>query len=278
MISPNSKKKYRTIRPILPSSAIKAQYQKALLELIAEMHNSVTYWIKARYRERLDDIVVASDESAPRSLQKELNRRRSQWRNNFKEHANKQSRKFTSKVHTAVKLQLANSIREKAANFIWEGKKVSRRLNNVIQSTINENIGLISSIPDQYLSQANTIIMQGVKNGRDMGFIVTELEKQCKVAENRAIIIARDQTNKATEAINTAICQDIGITEGIWMHRMGSKVPRSTHMDVLDGEKFTLSEGLYDPDKRVERFISPGELINCHCTYLPIIPGLEGEV
>ena len=85
-------------------------------------------------------------------------------------------------------------------------------------------------------------------------------------------MIARDQTVKATEAVNRARCADVGITDGIWMHRSGSKVPRHTHVQ-MNGKRFNLSDGLYDSHEG--RNVLPGELVNCRCTYKPVIPGIE---
>ena len=137
-------------------------------------------------------------------------------------------------------------------------------MNNIYQAIVAENVSLIRSIPKQFLANVNSIVMQSVRNGRDMGFIAKEVREQYGVTKRRAITIARDQTNKATEAIGRERCTDIGITHGFWMHRSGSKVPRATHV-AMDGKRFELSEGLYDP--AVGREVKPAELINCHCTF-----------
>ena len=46
---------------------------------------------------------------------------------------------------------------------------------------------------------------------------------------------------------------------------------RPTHV-AMEGKRFKLSEGLYDPDPKVRRKVKPGELILCACRYRPCWP------
>jgi hypothetical protein len=44
----------------------------------------------------------------------------------------------------------------------------------------------------------------------------------------------------------------------------------------MEGKRFKLSEGLYDPDPKVRRKVKPGELILCACRYRPVWPEAWG--
>lgn len=250
-----------TARGALPSSAIKADYQKALTSLVEEMRDSVLYWIKARYRAREDEIVVAEDKSPSRDLEKEINELFRQWEKRFDDFAKIRARSFGRRSNTNTTRQLYNAMKEAGLTVRF---KNSRRVNNMLQSIIAENTGLITSIPRDSMSKVRTIVMQGVQNGRDMSFIADEIQERFKKTRNEAVRIAVDQTNKATEAISRARCEDIGVTHGFWMHRSGSKNPRESHVK-MNGKRFKLSEGLYDYS--VGYNVKPGELIWCRCTF-----------
>lgn len=251
-----------TARGALPSSAIKADYQKSLSSLVDEMRDSVLWWIRARYRAREGEIVeVTADKSPSRDLEGEIRALFRQWDRRFDAFAAHKARLFARRTNTGTTRQLYNAMKEAGLTVRF---KNSRRVNNMLQAIIAENVGLIRSIPQQFLGQVRTVVMQSVANGRDMAFITREIEERYKVSRNRALTIARDQTNKATEAVSRARCQDIGVTHGFWMHRSGSKSPRTTH-EAMDGKRFKLSDGLYDSG--VGYSVKPGELINCHCTF-----------
>ncbi|MDR2075633.1 MAG: minor capsid protein [Desulfovibrio sp.] len=255
------------VRGALPSSAVKAEYQKALVSLVDEMRDSILRHLRARYRAREVEI-IGMDASPARELEELLRRLFRGWDRKFEEFAALRSLAFARRVKKSATSQLYNSLREAGLTVAF---KNSRRVNNMIQAIVAENVGLIRSIPQRLKNDVREVVMRSVQSGRDMGFVMEEVEDRCKVSRNRAVTIARDQTNKATEAISRARCEEIGITEGIWMHRSGSKVPRSTHK-AMNGKRFKLADGIYDSAVGFE--VKPGELINCHCTFRPVLPDL----
>lgn len=261
----------KIIRGALPSAAIKAQYQKAMVKMIDEMHRSTLYWIKAGYNAREDEI-VSKDASPAAELEKALKRLYRRWSDKFSIFAAVRAKWFAKRANTTTTQQLYNSMQDAG---LLVNVKNSRRISGILNSIVFENVNLIKTIPEQYFGQVHTIVMQGMQNGRNTGYVAEQLEKRYSVTRSRAIIIARDQTNKATEFLAVARCAEWGVTEGVWMHRSGSKVSRPTH-EAMDGKRFKLSEGLYDSNKYVRRKVVPGELINCNCTFRPVIPELEG--
>lgn len=250
-----------TARGPRPSAAIRNQYQDGLTKLIEEMINSIEYWLTARYNSRANEI-VAQDASPSRELEKELTSLFAQWGKRFNDYAKQRSRWFGKRINTNTTNQLRGSLRSAGITVKFLN---SRRINNMLQAIVAENTRLIKSIVPEFATNVTSLVMQSVQNGRDMGLISKEIRQYLKPKEmKRAITIARDQTNKATEAISYARCEDIGVQYGFWMHRSGSKVPRSTHV-AMNNKRFKLSEGLYD--SAVGRKVKPAELINCHCTF-----------
>ena len=65
---------------------------------------------------------------------------------------------------------------------------------------------------------------------------------------------------------------ELGISQAIWVRSGAGKHPRPTH-DAMNGTKYDVNKGMWDP--AVERWIFPGEEINCRCISRSIIPGFS---
>ena len=209
------------------------------------------------------------DASPAASLAKVLNSLQHYFRTHFQTLADRVSRKFASRAESGASVSLKSILKEEGftVNF-----RLTRQMNDILQAVIAENVGLIKSIPSEYFSQIQTIVMQGVKNGRDLEYIKGELLKRYEITERRAQIIARDQTNKATQAISRARVMETGITTARWVHIPGAKTSRETHK-AFDGQIFDIRKGMYDRD--AGRYVQPGELINCNCRFRLVVPSIE---
>lgn len=268
------KRRLRTLRPIRPSAALGKAYQKRLIALIDDMQRSVVWWIRAAYRRREGQIV--GDAGPARSLAQELDEVMRSWQRDFDRAAERLAKWFATAavkhVHNAAgaAFKAAGLDKIMTVNFRY----MSRRERDVVQSIIIENVNLIKSIPSQYLTEVQGIVQRSVQNGRDLGSMVEELDARYDITRRRAIMIANDQNNKATEGISRARMQSLGITEGVWQHFSIGKTYREAHVQ-MHGEVFSLAEGCYDEHEG--RNVQPGELVNCHCSYRAVIPNFGGE-
>lgn len=275
-------RRQRTTRATLPNKGLQAAYRKRLIDMISKMQRSVVWWVGATYRERLPEIAqdmalprwrrmvnYALDRSPSRDLERELKRVMGRWSKEFDGMAETLSRWFVKRANSHSVASMQAALRD--AGYTVKMRN-NRAVNDVLQSLIIEQANLIKSIPTQYLTEVQGLVMRSVREGRDMGFLKNELQSRYAITERRAITIARDQTNKATESISRVRNKALGITQGIWMHRSGSKVPRKSHVEA-DGKIFDLSVGLNVDGEN----IYPGQLVNCHCTYKPMIPTFKGE-
>lgn len=209
------------------------------------------------------------DASPAANLTKVLNSLRYYFRTHFQELANKVSRKFAVRAENGASVSLKSILKEEGFTVDF---RLTRQMNDILQAVISENVGLIKTVPSEYFGQIQTIVMQGVKNGRDLDYIKSELYRRYKITERRAQIIARDQTNKATQAISRARALETGITTARWVHIPGAKTSRKTHAD-FDGKTFDIRKGMYD--REAGRYVMPGELINCSCRFRLVIPSTE---
>ena len=140
-----------------------------------------------------------------------------------------------------------------------------------VQALIQANATDIEGLPLAYSSRVAKLVSNAVASGMDRVTLVSDLNKGLGISLRKARNIARDQTNKATASIAEATDESLGVTEGIWIHVPGRKMSRPTHV-AMNGKRFKLSEGLFDPDPKVRRYVKPGSEILCACRYRPVWP------
>lgn len=268
----------KLLRLVHPNAGVRAAYSRQLLRLIDEMQRSTLWWLRAAYRKNEERIVadsaprMAQDASPARVMQKVLGRLFRYWMRRWNDKARKIAEDFVrnSARHTTSSYEQA--FRE--AGFTVK-MDPSRARNDVVQALIAENVSLITSIPKQYYSDVTGLVQRSISMGRDLAFLTDELEKRYRVTRRRADLIARDQANKATEAIKRVESERLGVKVGIWVHVPGKYTSRATHK-AMNGKAFLLSEGMWDSE--VKRKVLPAELVACQCTYRDFVPEFGDEV
>jgi len=261
--------KSKVLRPVHPNAGLQAWYRRRLLALVDEMHDSYLYWLKAAYA--ANPPAIAQDELPSAALQRALKRLVKRWRKNFATAADELAVYFMTKIEKRSRATLMKILRDGG----WTVElNITPALRDVIRASVIENVALIKSIPEQFHTQVEGLVMRSVTAGRDLAPLTKALQKQFGVTRRRAELIARDQNNKATAAITRARYVDLGLTEAIWLHSGGGKQKRPTHV-ANSGKRFDVVKGWFDPDPKVRRFIHPGELINCRCVCRPVVKGFS---
>lgn len=109
----------------------------------------------------------------------------------------------------------------------------------LMNQALFDNIVLIKSIPRklnlQIVDQFDKIFTQ---KGFDQQAMIQALESKFKVAKNRALFIARDQTEKIIGKLNKARQTDLGIKSYIWQTSEDERVvgtPGGLYPDGTDG-------------------------------------------
>lgn len=275
-----AKRKLQTIRSVSANAGVIAWYKRRLKKELDEMHHSVCYWLEAVYKARESEIVgdnlphesvIAADASPTASLLERFREVSRRWLKRWNLLAGWLAKSAIGKAKSTTDVSLKNAF--KAAGFTVKFQ-ASRELNTVSRALIAENVNLIKKIPQQYLSDVEGIVLRGVSMGRNLKYIREELDKRYDITTKRANLIARDQLDKATQAIQRTRDKEIGITEGIWVHMPGQKTSRETHI-AMNGKQFKLEgddKGLYDSD--VGRNVLPSECPACRCVYRAVLPDL----
>lgn len=175
-------------------------------------------------------------------------------------------------VRKGVESNRVQALKEKGVGGIKFNQ--SRFKTGKYEALLLENVNLIRTIPQKYLGDVAYKVQQAVSNGLQRDELAKELTVAYDVSYSRAKIIARDQTNKATQALARETDKELGITQGRWIHVPGRLSSRHTHIE-MDGKIFDLDKGLYDSE--VKRNVLPGEEILCQCEYAPVLPEKWGD-
>ncbi len=168
------------------------------------------------------------------------------------------TRKLTVKEwKKAIKATLGIDIREDyyLGNFYIEQ----------LQKWIDENISLISTIPEDTLEKMKDIVYDGFANGKSTTQMVKEIQRAYNISRRRAELISRDQVAKLNGQIQKAQQQDAGITEYIWFTTGDERVRRS-HQE-LNGKKFSWDDAPVNSDGRK---CHPGQDYQCRCIGRPV--------
>ncbi len=257
----------RLLRPIFPNAGTEAAYRAQLRKLIKSMHDASLKQIKLAYRE--NPPALAQD-TAAEALAQVVTNLRSIWHGLFDEAARKLAEYFGQEMVERSDSQLRSILRDAGISVKFQ---MTPAMKDVLGATVAANVGLIRSIPTQYLDKVEQAVMRSVQKGRDLKRLTQEIEDIYPVTRKRAELIAIDQNNKATTFLSRARRLELGIGEAVWMHSHAGKEPRPAHV-AMDGKRFSLEEGMWDSYEQA--WVQPGELINCRCSSRPIIKGLGG--
>lgn len=257
------------LRPVWPNAGIAAAYRRRLLALVDQMARSYVYWLKVQYRQTPP--LMALDATPAQEMRRELRRLGSRWEKRIDEAAPKLARWFARSAATRSQLALRKILRDAGMTVRFQ---MTPAMRDVLDATVAENVSLIKSIPSQFLTEVEGLVMRSVVRGRDLSELSRELRQRYQITRRRAELIARDQNNKATSALRRVREVELGLEEGVWLHSKAGKEPRRTHL-ANDGERFSIRDGWFDPDPRVRKRILPGELINCRCTWRPVVKGFS---
>lgn len=259
----------KVLRGVRPNVGLELQYRKKLVRLLEAMHKSVLAQVTRCYRKVPPKL--AQDELAAVELDQVMRQLSRLWLQRFDALSPKLAAYFAQSADDRVTEALKHMLRESGIAVEF---KLTTATRDILRATIAQNVGLIRSIPQQYLLDVQGLVMRSVQVGRDLGSLTKELQGKYGVAYKRAAFIARDQNNKATAAINRNRQVEAGLVHNQWMHSHAGKTPRPSHVKAgHDKVVYEVAKGWYDPHEG--RFIQPGELPGCRCYSRPLLSVLS---
>lgn len=272
----NKKLRAPTAKPIVlgaihPNAGVEEAYRTKLQSMVTAMNKSVTYWLRAAWRADDPGEIMAQDARPMQSLRRAMRKLIENWEKKFDDLAPELAKVFvdgaTSTTQAAFQAELSK------AGFAVKFQ-MTPAMREGYQAVLSENVGLIKSIPAQYLTQVEGDVWRAVSQGYDLEALTNTLQKRYGVTHRRASFIAKDQAQKAKSVTEKIRRLELGISKAKWQHSNGGREPRPLHVEAgRKGLIFEIAKGAYIGGK----WIQPGEEPRCRCNSRAVIPGLEDD-
>lgn len=257
--------------PLSPPSSVEARFYTHLDRMTSRMVAVTKREIEAVYRTpEAHAAGVAMDASFASMVARLVKKLQKQFTALFTDRAGGLAKAMAEGVSAQTGAQLGKSLKEVSGGVTLKTDVISGAVADVVTASIKQNVALIKSIPATYFEKIEGEVMRSIQTGRGMADLQPAIENLGVVTKKRAALIARDQTSKATTAINRARMQGLGIKKFKWLHSAGGKEPRPLHLNVLNGNVYSLDNPPVIDDRTGERGL-PGQLINCRCRMVPVI-------
>lgn len=255
--------------PLNPPDVVEAKFRAELDKMVERMQTVTRRELDKLYRSPEAPTIAmdASFSSMAARLVRELTKRLTAL---FVGRAGGLAKAWAEGISRQSAVGLGQSLKDVSGGVTLKTDVISGAVTDVVKASIKQNVALIKSIPREYFLEIEGEVMRSIQTGRGMADLQPFLEKRYGITKRRAALIARDQTSKATAAINRARMQGLGVKKFKWLHSMGGKEPRPLHKNVLNGNVYSFDDPPVIDERTGERGY-PGALINCRCRMIPVI-------
>lgn len=240
----------------------------SLERMIDAMSRECIREVKALYRTP-EAAGVAMDASFTEMASRLFRKLRRKFEDLFGSRALKLSRNMQEGVNRASAGQLRESLKEVSGGLSLKTDAIKGPIAEAMKAGIKEGVSLIKSLPAKYFDDIEGAVYRSIQSGRGMADLVPTLENMGGISRRRAALIARDQTSKATTALNKARMKAMGVRRFEWLHSGGGKEPRKLHL-AFNGRIFDMDNPPVIDERTGERGF-PGQLINGRCRMVPVL-------
>ncbi|AUR93246.1 head morphogenesis domain protein [Vibrio phage 1.186.O._10N.286.49.E3] len=255
-------------KPIELPKAIGISYNAELQRMVRRIKKDIDQSIKPQVKDL--EFEYTADSWAD-VIEVSLAALRQRWSSEiFNRFAERLASKFVQAVNVQNQQQFQNQYKSFGINIYAGNQAVS----DYLDATVKDNVRLIKSIPDQYLTQVESIVLGNMRAGMRPSAINKQLQDQFGVTERRARVISRDQVSKASNGLAKKRMESSGFKYFQWIDSKDSRV-RSRHKRIAN--KVTkYGKGIYSfsdlplNDKGIP--IAPSDDIQCRCVMRPVLP------
>ena len=255
------------------SSQIK--YSKELKKLVRRMTKTVRREIEKFFKSddmevfHAEQVKMAQDASVASQAKILTNKLISRFTWLFNDKAPDLAEMMVNSQLKNSRVSLAASLKELSGGLTIKTNFMTGDLNEVVKSIVAENVSLIKSIADVYLSNVQKSVLRSITFGQGLKDLIPQLKKFDGMSERHAKNVALDQTRKTYNSINRARMEKVGVKKFKWLHSGGGQKPRKDHIE-MNGNIYSFDD-LPVIDKRTGERGIPGQAINCRCRMAPVI-------
>jgi uncharacterized protein with gpF-like domain len=252
------------LKAIHPSAGLEALYRRKLQDLLERMTADLMRRLKRVYRPAADQIGMDDDPVV--ALRTVMRMWGKIWVKRFDRASVDIAEMFAKRSQS--NLDIAFRKRLKEAGFTVRFQPTERMV-STYRAVLAEQVGLIKSIPQQYLKDVEGAVWRSTMQGGNLHDLSTELREKYGVSYRRAALISNDQLAKAKAVFENARRQELGITTAIWKHSHAGKKPRPSHV-AMNGKEFEIAKGMWDSNE--QEWVQPGQLVSCRCSSRSVLP------
>lgn len=253
------------LREIRPNAGTEARYRKRLQDMLDRMTADLLKRLKRVYHPAAEQIGMDDDPVIVlRTVMRIWGRA---WSKRFDDMSTDVAQMFAKR--NQENLDVAFRKRLKDAGFTVKFRP-SERMTSAYRAIVAENVSLIRNVPQQFVTQVQSVVYDNVMKGSDLHALSKSLREQLGISSRRASFIATDQNAKARAIFEEARRSELGIEEAEWRHSGAGKHPRPTHV-AMDRKRYKIKQGMWDP--AIKKFIWPGTEPRCRCISRSVIPG-----
>lgn len=245
-------------------------YRKSATALIEKFLEEAIKKIGKHYRSVYTFNAKESTGKSPAKVGSALKTIREYDMAEYEKKAKELAEKFTMKVGRMAK----KNIREVLSRF-YGGSipiKYNTNYNEILRLIIKRNVALLTKTAQQTLDNVENIVYDAMTTGKGWADIQGALKTQQGIAQRRIKLIARDQTAKATEAVNILMQRSAGAEYFEWRTAKDERVSTGPggHKQ-LDGKIYKYGEEDRYPiiDSYGHRGLC-SQRPNCRCTAMSV--------
>jgi uncharacterized protein with gpF-like domain len=257
------------------------QYADEVVKMVRAMHLDISSQVEKLFAkpvaktavQKTDDVAMdASISSMAVALTDKL---ANKWIQRFASFGDSWTKRMMTKATELSARDLGRSMEKLSGGLTIDTNQLSDKTKDKMIASADQASSLIKSIAPQYTSSVKEAVSRSIVDSSSsfsqlQKTIHDSLQDKYKSQKNKAFNVAKDQMRKSYTAIAEGRMKDLGVGEYIWRHAGGSVNPRDYHLNVLNGQKFSLDNPpVIDPKTGVKG--KPGDLPFCSCYMEPII-------
>lgn len=271
--------------PLKYNAGIRAKYKRDLLKLITYMERKTKREIEKLFKSQAakefkqQEMKLAQDANIASQSRVLLNKLIKQFDYLFNLKTPKLVNWMVNETDKVSAYNLKESLKKLSGGLTIDTKIMPAALKTIIKASVNENVALIKSIQQDYLSRVKKTVTRSIINGDGLDTLIPALEKYDGITERHARNMATDQTRKVYNSMNAKRMQKVGIQRFKWLHSGGGQRPRLSHVE-MNGNIYSfdnLPQINKDNPKEPPEFGIPGQAINCGCTMQPVLEFAESN-
>ncbi len=259
------KPQYLQGTPLNPNISDAIRYKKHLDKLISKMTSETEKELKTLFKTEFAKEYFATDASISSQARIITNTLTEKFNEMFAKLSKPLAEKVVEDADKSSSVSLHSSLKEMSGGLSLQTTSMPPVLTEALNASVTENVGLIKSIPAQYLQGVQGAVMRSITTGNGLQDLIPYLQTHKEITYRRAKNIAYDQTRKAYNTINRERMKNLGMKEFKWLHSGGSTHPRKDHIE-MSGNIYSLDNPpiigrMYGSEVRG----FPGDLPNCRC-------------